>query len=162
VKKASITTIRVDAIVNPANSFGYMGGGVAFAIKNIGGQMIEEEAIEQAPIQIGEAIITTAGDLVAKNVIHAPTMHEPAEKTDIHKVKCAVQAALEIADNKGMKSIAFPGMGTGVGGVRKEDAAKTMLSAMKEMKFHSIENIYLVDIEDEMIEAFQKALKGKR
>ncbi|MBW2991197.1 macro domain-containing protein [Candidatus Woesearchaeota archaeon] len=159
VKKASITTIEVDAVVNPANSFGFMGGGVAGVIKKVGGNEIEEEAIAQAPIQVGEACVTTSGDLVCKKIIHAPTMHNPAEKTDSHKVLCATKAALELADNSGFKSLALPGMGTGVGGLDKLEAAKTMVKAIKETEFKSLEKIILIDINDEMIEAFEKALE---
>jgi O-acetyl-ADP-ribose deacetylase (regulator of RNase III) len=159
VRKASITTCQVDAIVNPANSFGYMGGGVAGVIKSVGSQVIEDEAVSQAPVQIGEAIITGAGDLVCKKVIHAPTMHNPAEKTDSHKAYCATKAALEMAESEGFRSIAIPGMGTGVGGLNKPEAAKAMVKAIREMKFKSIEKIILIDIDDEMIEAFNKAVR---
>lgn len=158
VKKASIATIDVDAIVNPANSFGYMGGGVAGVIKKVGGQIIEEEAIQQAPIQIGQAVVTSAGDLVCEKVIHAPTMHNPAELTDSHKVMCAVKAALELADKKGFKTLAMPGMGTGVGGLDKQEAAKNIVKAIKEMKFENLKKIILIDIDDEMVEAFERVL----
>src|SRR4030042_5617464 len=141
VKQGSITTCDVEAIINPANSFGYRGGGVAGVIKKVGGQIIEDEAISQAPVQVGAAILTSAGDLICHKVIHAPTMHNPAEKTDIHKVLCAVQAALELADNEGFKSVALPGMGTGVGGLDKLEAAKAMLKAIKCTKFKNLQRI---------------------
>ena len=161
IKQGSITTVQVNAIVNPANSFGYMGGGVAGVIKNVGGQVIEDEAISQAPVQIGDAILTSAGDLVCHKIIHAPTMHNPAEKTDAHKVFCAAKAALELADNEGFRSIAMPGMGTGVGGLDKLEAAEAIMKAINSIKFHNIEKIMLVDIDDEMISAFSAALKNK-
>jgi len=63
VKHDSILKQKVDAIVNPANSFGYMGGGVADAIKQMGGEVIEEEAILNAPVEIGSALATSAGTL---------------------------------------------------------------------------------------------------
>ncbi|MBN2459302.1 macro domain-containing protein [Candidatus Woesearchaeota archaeon] len=159
VKNSSITTCEVEAIVNPANSFGYMGGGVAGVIKKVGGDIIEEEAISKAPIQVGEAAITGAGDLVCKKVIHAPTMHNPAERTDPHKVFCATKAALELADNEGFRSIAIPGMGTGVGGLKKTEAAKSMLKAIKSIKFKSIERIILIDIDEEMVGAFNDTIR---
>jgi len=160
VKKGSIATCKVDAIVNPANSFGCMGGGVAGAIKAVGGQSIEDEAIAKAPVQIGEAVITGAGDLICGKVIHAPTMHNPAERTDSHKVACAVKAALELADNEGFRSIAMPGMGTGVGGLAKKESAKIIVKAIKQAKFQSIEKIILIDIDDEMANAFNEAVKN--
>src|SRR4030043_278568 len=159
VKQGSITTCEVEAIVNAANSFGYMGGGVAGVIKKVGGQIIEDEAIARAPVQVGEAILTSAGDLICHKVIHAPTMHNPAEKTDSHKVFCAAKAALELADNEGFKSIAMPGMGTGGGGLDKQEAAKAIMKAVKCIKFKSLEKIMLVDIDDEMVNAFEEAMK---
>jgi O-acetyl-ADP-ribose deacetylase (regulator of RNase III) len=161
VRKGSITTCQVDAIVNPANSFGCMGGGVAGAIKAVGGQSIEDEAITKAPVQIGEAVVTGAGDLICRKVIHAPTMHNPAERTDSHKVACAVKAALELADNECFRSIAMPGMGTGVGGLSKLEAAKVIIKSINSIKFHNIEKIILIDIDDKMINAFSAALKTK-
>jgi len=160
IRKASITTCQVDAVVNPANSFGFMGGGVAGVIKAVGGQIIEDEAISQAPVQVGDAVITSAGDLVCHKIIHAPTMHNPAERTDAHKVFCAAKAALELADKQGFGSIAMPGMGTGVGGLNKLEAAKAIVKAIKCIKFKSIEKILLMDIDEEMIGAFEKALKS--
>nr|MCK4929721.1 macro domain-containing protein [Nanoarchaeota archaeon] len=159
VKKASITTIEVNVIINPANSFGYMGGGVAGVIKKVGGQVIEDEAIEQAPIQIGQAVITCSGDLVCEKVIHAPTMHNPGERTDSHKILCAVKAALELADECGFKSLAMPGMGTGVGGLDKLEAAETIVKAIKDTEFKNLKKIVLIDIDDEMVSAFEKAVK---
>lgn len=159
VRKGSITTCQVNAIVNPANSFGYMGGGVAGVIKRVGGRIIEDEAINQAPIQVGEAVLTSAGDLICHKVIHAPTMHNPAEKTDAHKVFCATKAALELADNEGFKSIAIPGMGTGVGGLDKKEAAKIIVKAIKQTKFQNLEKILLIDVDNEMINAFTDAVK---
>ncbi|MEX2689946.1 MAG: macro domain-containing protein, partial [Candidatus Njordarchaeum guaymaensis] len=73
VIKGDITKMDVDAIVNPANSLLIMGGGVAGAIKRRGGQIIEDEAVKQGPIPVGNAVITSAGNLKARYVIHAPT-----------------------------------------------------------------------------------------
>jgi O-acetyl-ADP-ribose deacetylase (regulator of RNase III) len=159
VRKASISTAQVHAIVIPTNSFGLMGDGVAEAIKKIGGQSIEDEAIENAPIQVGCAAITGAGDLVCNKVIHAPIMHNPAERTDSHKLMCAISAALELADDEGMRSIAIPGITTEDYGLKKDEAAKTIIKAIKRTKFRSIEKIILVDTDDEMVLAFQKNLK---
>lgn len=64
-----ITRLEVDAIVNPANSMLIMGGGVAGAIKRVGGKEIEDEALKYAPVPVGKAIATKAGKLKAKYVI---------------------------------------------------------------------------------------------
>ncbi|HLD04811.1 MAG TPA: macro domain-containing protein [Candidatus Nanoarchaeia archaeon] len=158
VRKGSITTLDVDAIVNPANSYGEMGGGVAWVIKNVGGAVIEEEAMTQARFHIGAAVLTTGGELVARHVIHTPTMEEPAEKTNLFNIQQAVEAALELAEKEEFTKIAFPGMGTGVGGVDKKEAAKTMVGAIRNFPLNSVKEVVLVGKEDEMVKAFQKAL----
>jgi len=162
VKKGDITKEEVNAIVNPANSFGLMGGGVAYAIKKIGGKEIENEAISKAPILIGKAIITTSGKLPSKFVIHAPTMKYPAEKISVENVKKATYAALECASKHKLISIAFPGMGTGVGGVKKEDAARVMVKTIKEFfrknKNSSINKVVLIGYDYELYMEFKKAL----
>jgi len=158
VEKKSLLALNVDAIVNPANSKGEMGGGVAGAIKKQGGAQIEKEAMAQAPIAIGEAILTTAGKLGCKYVIHCPTMEKPAEKTSAEKVFRAATAAIELAKKKGIKTLAFPGMGTGVGKVSPEDAAKCMVDAIRNFGDRKIDTVYLVDLNDDMVSAFKKAV----
>ncbi|MEM4347517.1 MAG: macro domain-containing protein [Candidatus Altiarchaeota archaeon] len=163
IKKGNIIQERVDAIVNPANSYGFMSGGVAYVIKNFGGKEIEEEAIKKAPIKIGDAIITTAGKLQAKFIIHAPTMEKPAMKTLVENVIKATYAALKCADKNKLNSIAFPGMGTGVGCVRAEDAAIAMISTirkfLKERKDTTLKRILLIAYENKLFNEFEKALR---
>jgi O-acetyl-ADP-ribose deacetylase (regulator of RNase III) len=160
VEKKSLLDLKVDAIVNPANSKGEMGGGVAGAIKKQGGAQIEKEAMAQAPIAIGEAILTTAGKLACKYVIHSPTMEKPAEKTTAEKVFRAAAAAIELAKKKGIKSLAFPGMGTGVGRLTPEASAKSMVDAIRNFGDKKIDTVYLVDLNEDMVSAFQKAVAG--
>ncbi len=155
LKKGDITEEKCDAIVNPANSFGIMGGGVALAIKLKGGEEIEKEAKSKAPIKVGNAIFTTGGKLKCKYVIHAPTMERPAQKIPLENVKLATRAALELARKLKIKSIAFPGMGTGVGGIKAEEAAKIMLEEFK--NFKELE-IRVIAFEEELFQAFQKQL----
>jgi O-acetyl-ADP-ribose deacetylase (regulator of RNase III) len=131
VVTGDITKEKVEAIVNPANSFMVMGGGVAGAIKRAGGREIEEEAVKGAPVKIGGALATKAGRLDADYVIHAPTMERPAMQIGVRHIKSATKGALECAEKQGVKSIAFPGMGTGVGGVRFNEAAVAMLEEVK-------------------------------
>jgi len=160
VKKGDITNIEVDAIVNPANSHGLMGGGVALSIKKKGGADIEKEAISKAPIPVGEAIATTAGKLKAKYVIHAPTMEEPAQPSNIKAIKKATLAALKKASELKISSIAFPGMGTGVGGVPKTKAAQAMIETIKDFLDQStIKEIIFIAYNQEMFEAFEDAKK---
>jgi len=155
VKKGDITQINCDAIVNAANSYGYMGGGVAGAIKRIGGIEIEKEAISKAPIKIGKAVVTKSGTLPCKYVIHAPTMKQPAMRIDVENVKLATKAALELGVKLNLKSIAIPGMGTGVGRVPVDDAAKTISSIAKTFE-NKFKQIILIDRNQDMIDSFKK------
>ena len=158
--KGSILEVKADVIVNAANSLGYMGGGVAGVIKRAGGEEIEKEAVEKGPTPVGKAVLTTAGKLPFKGVIHAPTMERPAMPSSPEKVKKATFAAVTLAREKGFKSIAIPGMGTGVGGVSHQDAAKAMIEAIIEASPEDLE-IILVDIDERMVSAWQKVLEDK-
>lgn len=161
VSKGDITSYGCDAVVNPANSGGTMGGGVALALKSAGGEIIEREAVNQAPIPVGRAIATTAGTLDFGFVIHAPTMEKPAEPAKIENVEKAVYAALDLANRLGAKSVAFPGMGTGVGGLNKSEAAEVMIKTIN--RFISdrsrrldlrMEKVVLVAYDDELFNEF--------
>jgi len=158
IEKGDLTKISCDAIVNPANSFGYMGGGVAGAIKRAGGFIIEKEAVSKAPIPVGKAVVTTAGSLQCKYVIHAPTMKQPAINISVNNVKLATKAAFDLGVKLKLKSIAIPGMGTGVGGVATCDAAKVIVEIAKEFE-NKFEKIILIDRNDEMIKSFHQFLK---
>jgi len=156
-KQGDITQIDCDAIINPANSFGYMGGGAAGAIKRAGGKEIENEAVSKAPIVVGEAIATTAGDLPCKYVIHAPTMKRPAMRTNVENIEQATQAALKLAEKLNLRCIAIPGMGTGVGRVPQEKAAKAITTIVKEFE-NKFETIILIDRNKKMIDSFNSFL----
>ena len=158
VISGDITKFNCDAIVNPANSYGYMGGGVAGAIKRVGGIEIEREAVLKAPIPVGSAIATTAGSLNCQFVIHAPTMEKPAMRIPVDNVKKATKAALELGFKLRLKKIAIPGMGTGVGGVLPHDAAKTMIFVAKDFK-DKFENITFIDRDLKMIDAFKSEIE---
>jgi O-acetyl-ADP-ribose deacetylase (regulator of RNase III) len=131
VKMGDIIHEETDAIVCPANSYGHMRGGVSAAIRLAGGDIIEKEAMEKSPIQIGDAIVTTAGKLKARYIIHSPTVTIPVERTTKEAVRKAVRAALRIARTYRLQSISMPGMGTGTGWLPYEDAAVIMLEEIK-------------------------------
>jgi O-acetyl-ADP-ribose deacetylase (regulator of RNase III) len=158
VKRGDITEVSIDAIVNPSNSYGVMGGGVAWVIKKKGGQDIEDEAVAKAPIPIGSAVLTTGGSLKARHVIHATTMTEPAQRIGVENVRKATATALLYASQNNIKTIAFPGMGTGVGGVDPRVAAKTMVEVIRSFSGSAIKEVVLVGFEREMFEAFQKSV----
>jgi len=159
IRKGDITKVEADCIVNAANSLGIMGGGVAGALRRAGGEEIDREARAKAPIPVGEAVATTAGRLNARYVIHAPTMERPAMPSSPEKIHAATRAALRVAEECGCRSVAIPGMGTGVGGVSPHDAARAMVSALREFEQSpTIETVILMDIGDAMVEAWRNAL----
>lgn len=160
VKRGDLTRQKADAICNPANSLMYMGGGAAGALKRTGGEEIEREVLKHAPVPVGKAIATTAGKLQARWVVHAPTMERPAMRTTSEKVYFATKAALERADNIGARSLVFPGMGTGVGGVSEEDAAGAMVRAIRDFiqVAKTLKDILLCDRNKEMVDAWSKEL----
>jgi O-acetyl-ADP-ribose deacetylase (regulator of RNase III) len=125
-----ITKLEVDAIVNPANSQLIMGGGAAGAILRTGGNEIQKQALRKAPVPIGMAVATTAGKLKAKHIIHTPTMTRPAMAATLKDIKAATKAALECANQTHINSLAFPGLGTGIGGLNPQDAANAMTEEM--------------------------------
>lgn len=130
--EGDITDIECDAVVNAANNRLWMGGGVAGAIKRKGGVEIEKEAVAKGPIEIGEAIHTTAGALKAKYVIHAAVMGDD-RKTDADKIYRATKSSLLLAEKLGLRSIAFPALGTGVGAFPYKESAKSMMKAVEEV-----------------------------
>ena len=154
-----ISQLTVDAIVNPSNSLGIMSGGVAGAIKAAGGQEIEDEARAMAPVAVGAAIITGPGALFCKAVIHAPTAEVPGQKIGVESVRRATRAALLAATRNGYDTIAFPGIGTGIGGVPHDEAARAMVDEVRAVKSPPPSTVWLIATHDEMLWAFEDACK---
>jgi O-acetyl-ADP-ribose deacetylase (regulator of RNase III) len=160
--KGDITRAETDAIVNAANNALWMGGGVAGAIKRAGGSEIENEAIRQGPIPVGEAAVTGAGFLKARYVIHAAVMATDLA-TDAGKIKAATKSSLLRADELGLRSIAFPALGTGVGGFPYSRAAQIMIDTVHEHLGgdSSLEEVLFVLYDDEAMEAFEAYLSAE-
>jgi len=106
-----------------------MGSGVAGAIKEKGGEIIEREALAQAPIRPGGTVLTTGGKLYAHYVIHVATMEPGGEATE-RAVRSGTLGALALAKDNGIESIAFPALGAGVGGLELSDCANVMLTVI--------------------------------
>jgi len=157
--KSDITAMPVDAVVNPANSLGIMGGGVSAALSRKGGPTIQKEAMSLAPIAVGAAVVTNAGQLWAKHVIHAPTMEQPGTKVGVENVRRATRAALLAAGRNGYETIAFPGMGTGTGQVPYDEAARAMVDELRAHKMPQPSTIWLIATNHDMIYAFEDALR---
>ena len=154
-----ITELTVDAIANAANSDLWMGSGVAGAIKSKGGQQIEDEALSMGPIRPGEAVMTSAGALPSKYVIHCAGM-PPGGKATYWKVLSSVQAALNIASNHNLSSVAFPAIGAGVGGLASEESAKAIVEGIAHYAraAQSVKEITLVGLNKYVCDCFCKAV----
>jgi O-acetyl-ADP-ribose deacetylase (regulator of RNase III) len=120
---ADITTLEVDAIANAANTQLMHGGGVAAAIATAGGADLQRESRERAPIGLGDAVETTAGDMPSRWVIHAATM-ELGGPTSADVIRRATASTLQRAEELGARSLALVAFGTGVGGFPVEEAAR--------------------------------------
>ncbi len=124
--EGDITEFAVDAIVNAANTELQLGVGVAGAIRERGGPQIQAECDAHGAIALGAAALTGAGELKALHVIHAATMG-PGAPTSEASVRAATRASLELARAERLRTVAFPALGTGVGGFPVQRCAEVML-----------------------------------
>jgi O-acetyl-ADP-ribose deacetylase len=159
VQQADITKLEVDAIANAANTDLQHGGGVAGAISRAGGPAVQAESDQRAPIGLGEAVETTAGEMPSRWLIHAATM-ELGGPTSAEIIRRATASTLAKADELGAKSLALVAFGTGVGGFPLEEAARI---EAKEARRHldggsELERIIFAVRGDEAEAAFQTAI----
>ena len=156
VRQADVTQLEVDAIANAANTGLAHGGGVAGAISRAGGPAVQRESYEKAPIGLGEAIETTAGDMPARWVIHAATM-ELGGPTSAEIIESATGSTLAKAEQLGCTSLALVAFGTGVGGFPLEEAARIMVGVARAHEGR-LERIVFAVHGDDAERAFREAL----
>ncbi len=160
VLEADITTLAVDAIANAANTELLHGGGVAGAIRRAGGPAVESESRAAAPIGLGEAVATSAGEMPCRWVIHAATM-ELGGPTSAAVIRQATASTLRVADGLGARSLALVAFGTGVGGFPLEEAAAIEVA---EVRAHvsggesGLERVVFCVRGGAAVEAFERAL----
>ena len=160
VLEADITALDVDAISNAANTQLMHGGGVAGAIRRAGGAAVESESRSAAPIGLGEAVATSAGDMPSRWVIHAATM-ELGGPTSASVIRQATASTLQVAETLGARSLALVAFGTGVGGFPVAEAAAI---EVEEVRSHlaagesGLERIVFAVRGDEARAAFQRAV----
>jgi O-acetyl-ADP-ribose deacetylase (regulator of RNase III) len=159
VLDADITTLEVDAIANAANTRLLHGGGVAAAISRAGGPAIQVESDRKAPIGLGQAVETTAGEMPARWVIHAATM-ELGGPTSADIIRRATAATLWKAEELNARSLALVAFGTGVGGFPLDQAAEI---EVEEVRRHldtgsRLERIVFAVHGDDARAAFERAL----
>lgn len=160
ILEGDLTELDIDAIVNPANEELQLGGGVAGAIKKKGGPAIQEECNRIGHTPVGQAVMTVAGDLPAKHVIHTvgPQMGEGDED---RKLSTAVRSALALADRHGLKSIGLPAVSTGSFGFPMDRAARIMLTEIHRylQGGTKIERVAVVLHDEDAFKTFRQELR---
>jgi O-acetyl-ADP-ribose deacetylase len=161
VVDADITALEVDAIANAANNQLWMGSGVAGAIKRVGGEEIEHEAVAKGPIEVGEAVTTSGGRLPARWVIHGAVMGQDL-RTNGELVRRTTESCLRVADKLGAESLALPAFGTGVGGFPLDECARIMVEAVRTYEPSTVRRVVFAVFGDEAKAAFDGALGSNR
>jgi O-acetyl-ADP-ribose deacetylase (regulator of RNase III) len=126
-----ICQLEVDAIVNPANPSLWMATGVGASIKAAAGDEVEFAAVRQAPVFLGDAIVTPAGRLAARVVIHAVSLDRD-RRTSAAAIEGALRSVFARARELEIRTIAIPALGTGVGGFPLEDAAAITVATVRD------------------------------
>ncbi len=167
IVKGDITEEKTDAIVNAANRHLSHGGGVAGAIVRKGGEIIQIESnkiIEKrGPLKTGEAVITRAGNLPCKYVIHTvgPVWGEGDEE---NKLKRAIESSLQVATENLLKSISIPAVSCGIFGFPKKRGTEIIYKTVKDFlknRKTTIELVRLIGVGDEIPNLFSEAMEGK-
>ncbi len=156
ILQVDLTEMDTDAIVNAANNDLQLGGGVAGAIRRKGGDTIQRQCDEIGSIPVGGAAITSGGRLKARHVIHAASM-QLGGRTTAHALRSSTAHSLRIAAENGLKTIAFPAVGTGIAGFPMQECAEIML---REVVEHlkgptTLEKVYFVLFDQAAVEAFE-------
>jgi O-acetyl-ADP-ribose deacetylase len=160
VIEGDITALEVDAIANAANNHLWMGAGVAGAIKRVGGEEIEREAVQLGPIEVGNAVATSAGRLPARWVIHGAVMGQDLQ-TNADLVRRTTQSCLRVADDLGARSLALPAFGTGVGGFPLEECARIMVDAARSHEPRSLKRVVFAVFGADAKAAFERTLSAQ-
>jgi O-acetyl-ADP-ribose deacetylase (regulator of RNase III) len=158
LRAGDITEVEAEAVVNAANTDLILAAGVSGAIGRKGGNAIQEDCDRIGSVRLGDAVATTAGDLKAKNVIHAASMEIGHFATD-KNIARATRSALRQAEELGLRTVAFPAIGTGVAAFPADKCAELMLreAAKRLARSKTIEKIIFVLLRDEVLEAFRQA-----
>ena len=156
--EGDITSHEVDAIVNAANSQLVLGAGVAGAIREKGGPSIQAECDAHGPVEVGGAAVTGAGELPARFVIHAAGMPPGGQATE-ESIRQALTKSLELADEKGCRSVAVPAIGAGIGGFSPQRCAEVLIEVARAhlAKDTGIEEIRFVLFGEPMYRLFEMA-----
>ncbi|HJY87540.1 MAG TPA: macro domain-containing protein [Candidatus Acidoferrales bacterium] len=163
IEKGDLTEMDVDAIVNAANNDLKLGGGIAGAIRRKGGEAIQHECDEIGSIPVGDAAITSGGRLKARFVIHAASM-QLGGRTTAYALRSSTAHALRIAREKGLRTIAFPAVGTGIAGFPTRECAEIMLREVVEhlKQPTSVQKVYFVLFDQAARDVFEEVWSGMK
>jgi O-acetyl-ADP-ribose deacetylase (regulator of RNase III) len=157
LKMGDITEMEVDAIVNAANNDLILGGGVAGAIRRKGGDAIQDECNKIGSVPLGEAAITTGGNLKAKHVIHAASM-SLGSWTTRESLRNSVKNSLVRAEERKLKTLAFCAIGTGIGGFPLDRCAQIMVDTIIDHVKSSVnlDKVHIVLFDEKNFGAFKE------
>jgi len=156
IKQGSFLNEDADAILIPSNATGVFLGEVLEEIKAVAGEEVEEAALAEAPVHVGDAIATTAGLLRCKAIIHAPVSEYPEGKTDEHDVYSAVVAGLDLAETNLFEKLALPLRWN----IPTAQASGAVLRAIIQHEAVSLKEIVLEDIEEALVHAWEAQKKA--
>ncbi len=156
-----ICELEVDAIVNPANPSLWMSTGVGGALKAAAGDQVEFAAIRQLPVSVGDAIVTPAGGLAARMLIHAVSLDRD-RRTSAGAIEAAIRSAFARAREYDVATIALPALGTGVGGFPMDDAARITVATVRDelRRSPAIQSVILAMRGTLAYAAFERALSA--
>lgn len=163
IQKADITKLKVDAIVNAANKYCTKGGGVSGAIHKAAGPELEKECLERKKqqrietIDIGDVLVTGGHELPCKYVFH--TLGPVYGEDDVNLLKRCYSNCLDKAEKMSLKSIAFPGISTGIFGVPVELSARLVKEVLDKFQPVNVREVFFVFIDNEDVETYTKYLR---
>jgi O-acetyl-ADP-ribose deacetylase (regulator of RNase III) len=161
--RADITSVDADAIVNSANNDLVMGGGVSGAIRRVAGQAVQDECHKIGTVPLGTAVVTSGGMLKAQWIIHA-AVNPLGMWADAKSVRNATKAVLKRADEKQVKRLAFPALGTGAGALAVERCADILIEeVMKHCEGDQtpLEEVMFVLYDEKPFAIFEEKFKVK-
>ncbi len=159
VRKGEITDVFSDAIITPAAEDGTMAEGVPAIIKNAGGSDIEKEAISKAPITNEKAILTSAGKLTCRYIIHVAVTKGPTNVYSAELIKSALSKALELAEELNLNTVSIPAIWENPEEANDPELAEAALEAIKSHHAESIDRIIFVAQTDKEAKSFAGILE---
>jgi O-acetyl-ADP-ribose deacetylase (regulator of RNase III) len=150
-----------DALVVPTVSEARMVEPLAARVKSAAGREVEEEAVRSAPIAVGAAVVTGAGTLPVRQIIHVPLVEQPGMKVGVENIRRATRAGLLAANHFQLPRIAIPGFGYGELGVPYDEAARAIIDEVRAFRGQCPQGVALIDTDVWMLVALREELGVK-